>query len=130
MKLLALLLLALLIAGIAATFETQAHHPGSHAVRVDDQRVRLTAVVTVADTCTDIAGLTPVAHAGATSPGGARPVTVRLSRDAGGACAPALTVRKLTGEIPAAAPAALLHLYVVAADGKLLSTERVRIERS
>jgi hypothetical protein len=105
-----------------------AHHPGSHAFRQGDGRVKLESVVTVPDGCTFIGAVTTGTPSGQTAPPDAYPITVKLRRsDAGSACTMALKVLKDDSMLSVPAGQARLHLFVVAADGKLASTERVPI---
>jgi hypothetical protein len=105
-----------------------AHHPGSHAFRQSDGRVKLESVVTVPDGCTFIGAVTPGAPSGQAAPPDAFPVTVKLRRsDAGSACTLALKVMRDESMLSVPANQSRLHLFVVAADGKLASTERVPI---
>lgn len=119
-------LLAALLALVLATAETLAHHPGSHAERLRDGRVRLEAAAVVPDACTTIEAIERGAPPTAQPPPGAEPVTVRLGRPEGASCAAVITAarRETTLAIPAGAK--VLHLFIVGPDG-LRATERVPI---
>jgi hypothetical protein len=116
-----------MVAGIAGALDALAHHPGSHAYREADGRVRVEVASPVGDACTTVAKVETGAPAGVTAPSNAVPVTVRLQRPAGAACA--TVVRTATGEavLPIGREARTLHLYVVGADGRVAATERVPI---
>jgi hypothetical protein len=108
----------------AATGAALAHHPGSHAVREKDGRVRLDVAATAPETCAAVAGIRNVTPPRVASPPGGAPVTVQLSRKPG-ACSPAPTLVRHEGFLDIAEGVRLLHLYVVGADGAVLATERV-----
>lgn len=114
---------------VAATaISAFAHHPGSHAWRQSDGRVKLESVVTVPDGCTFIGTVTPGAPAGQAMPPEAFPVTVRLRRsDAAAMCTMALKVLKDESVLTVPAAQKRLHLYVVGASGQITTTERVPI---
>ena len=103
-----------------------AHHPGSHAAKQRDGRVRLEVVATVTDTCTSIAqvriGLPPGVAA---APSGT-PVTARLRRQEG-PCEEAPTAIRGIEALELDASVGQLHLYVIAPDGSLASTERIPV---
>jgi hypothetical protein len=125
---LAALLLALgsLILGIAAAVDAMAHHPGSHAVR-DGGLVRLEAVVVAPDGCTRIAAVAIGSPPGVAPPPRAEPVTVRLERPTDASCGQALASLRREVSLPVPAERASLHLFVVGADGRVASSERVPI---
>ena len=69
------------LAWLAATAGTaEAHHPGSHAVREKDGRVRVEVAAAAADSCTAIASVRNVAPPRVTPPPATAPVTVQLQR--------------------------------------------------
>ncbi len=121
-----LLAVGSLVLGIAAAVEALAHHPGSHAHRVAGA-VRLEAVVTVPDGCTTIGSVALGAPAGVSAPPSSEPVTVRLERPAGAACAQALGSARRDVTLTVPEGRATLHLFVVGADGAVVSSERVPI---
>jgi hypothetical protein len=121
-----LLAVGSLTLGIAAAVEALAHHPGSHANRVAGG-VRLEAVVTVPDGCTAIGAVVAGTPPGVSAPPSAEPVTVRLERPAGAACTQVLTSVRREVTIPVATDRGSLHLFVVGADGRVTSSERVPI---
>ncbi|HVL72579.1 MAG TPA: hypothetical protein VM434_11950 [Beijerinckiaceae bacterium] len=114
-------------AGIAGALEALAHHPGSHAYREADGRVRVEVASPVGDACTTVGRVEAGAPTGVAAPAGAVPVTVRLQRPPGAPCA--TVVRTATGEAVLAVgrEARTLHLYVIAPDGRVAATERVPI---
>lgn len=122
-----LVAVASLVLGILAAVDALAHHPGSHATREGRSAVRLDAVVTVPDACTRIASIALGTPAGLAAPPSAEPVTVRLERSAGAACAQALASLRQEATLPVPAERASLHFVVVGADGAPLSSERVPI---
>jgi hypothetical protein len=115
-----------LVLAIATAAETLAHHPGSHAAREGDGRVRLDVATAVPDACTTIAAVEKGAPPSVQPPRGAEPVTVRLERPAGLACATVVTAvrREAVLEIPP--DIATLHLFIVGPEG-VRATERVPI---
>jgi hypothetical protein len=114
-------LAALLAAGAA-----QAHHPGSHAARQADGRVRIEAVAVTPDPCSTIAEIRPGPPPAVTAPAGSAAVTVRLKRE-GEACAAAVSAARSETVLDIPASARQILLYVVAPDGSPASSERVPI---
>ena len=104
-----------------------AHHPGSHAARDADGRVRLEVVVTAADACTTIAALSAGAPPGVAPVPGSAPVTARLQRP-GGACATVVTAVGAQGRLELGQDARQILLYVVGPDGAVASTERIPVQ--
>jgi hypothetical protein len=118
-------LLALVLAILAAA-ETLAHHPGSHAERLPDGRVRLDAAAVAADACTTIEAIERGAPSSAKPPPGAEPVTVRLRRPDGTACATVVTAARRETVFAIPPEVKVLHLFIVGPDG-VRATERVPI---
>ena len=118
-------LVALLLAILAAA-ETFAHHPGSHAERLRDGRVRLEAATVAPDSCAAIEAIERGAPPFVKPLPGAEPVTVRFKRPDGAVCATVVTAarREAVLEVPPEAKA--LHLFFVGLDG-VRATERVPI---
>ena len=104
-----------------------AHHPGSHASRQPDGRVRVDIVATASDSCTSIASVAPGAPAGIRPPQGSEPVTVRLVRPAGAACATMVTAARADATISVPPRASHLHVYILGPDGQVQGTERVPV---
>jgi hypothetical protein len=80
-----------LVLAIATAAETLAHHPGSHAARQGDGRVRLDVSTVVPDTCMAVASVERGTPASVQAPRGAEPVTARLERPAELICATVVT---------------------------------------
>lgn len=122
------LVIALGSLGLAILTGVQAlaHHPGSHAQRLSDRRVRVEVTATVPDTCTRIASVQAGRPEGVEPVAGTLPVTVRLSRPADAICATQVVAVKDTAVL--AMPSGnMLMLYVVGQDGAVAGTERVPI---
>lgn len=116
----------LLVFAIALLESARADHPGSHATRNGDRRVRVEVVATGADDCTVIEEIVPGAPRGLSPPPGSVPVTARLGRRNAG-CTPGATVVRSERRFDLAAGARHIHLFVLAPDGSLAATERVPI---
>ena len=100
----------------------QAHHPGSHASRLEDGRVRVEVVATVAESCTEIVEIRSGAPPGVAAAPGSTPVTARLGRE--GPCAPAVRTVHAQHVLEASRDVRQIHLHVLAPDGSLAATER------
>ena len=122
-----LIALLALIAGIAASVEAGAHHPGSHASLLPNGDVRLEVVVMVSDGCTRIAEVAGGASTPPVSRSGVKPVVVTLSRPDGVVCTQSVGTAHHQTVLKMAEPAKLLHLYVFAPNGSLRQTERLPI---
>ena len=124
-------LASLLVATVTTLTAVQAlaHHPGSHAVRETEGRVRLAFATAAADTCTTVQSVTIGAPASVRPVGGSTPVTVRLQRPPGALCATMVSAlhEEVALEVPASAN--LLLVYIVAPDGRVTASERVPIGR-
>lgn len=111
---------------ILAGVQALAHHPGSHAERLPDGRVRVDVTATVPDTCTRIASVQAGLPEGVRAVAGTLPVTIRLARPADAVCA--TQVRALREQAVLAMPSGnMLMLYVVGQDGAVAGSERVPI---
>ena len=104
-----------------------AHHPGSHAARLPDGRVKVEAVAMASDACTSIASLERGAPAGVRPPPGSEPVIARLARPAAAMCATAITATRHEAVLLIPAGATQIHLYIVAPDGRVQASERVPV---
>jgi hypothetical protein len=102
-----------------------AHHPGSHAARQPDGRVRVEVATLVADSCTSLGPVTAGAPPAVRPAAGAMPVTAQLRRPPGAACTGAVT--RLTGEatVEAGRDVRQIMLYILAPDGTVVSSERL-----
>ncbi len=107
--------------------QATAHHPGSHAYREADGRVRLEVTAVASDACTRVGSISRGAPASVRTPEGAEAITVTLTRPAQAMCA--MLVRTLTevAVLPLPGGARIVHLYVMAPDGRLQTSERVPI---
>ena len=104
----------------------QAHHPGSHATRQKDGRVRVQVVTATVDSCTDIAEVVAGPPPGLSPVPGSSPVTVRLRRR-GGACESVATAVRAEQVLQIAEDVRQIHVFVSAPDGRVVATERVPI---
>lgn len=126
----ALLLVAgSLVVGIVLAIEAAAHHPGSHAFRLQTGQVKLEAVAMATNGCTAIEKIEVGAPKGLRPPSGSQPVTLTLSVPAPGQICTQV-VRSLTQEmmLKPQGEAKIIHLYIVKQDGQLVSSERVPIK--
>lgn len=116
----------ILLAALLLATPAFAHHPGSHASRQPDGRVRIDVAVT-AGGCTFIDEIATGAPGGLMAPPGTIPVTVKL-KTAQGTCA-ALDIAVLREEAVLSLPQGASHvsLYVLNPAGGIKSTERVPI---
>jgi hypothetical protein len=115
---------AILVAAWAGA--AAAHHPGSHANRQADGRVKLDAVAMASDTCTRIAGIRMGTPPAVTPPPGSAPATVQLRRE-GEVCGAAVTAVRAEAVLDVPAGAKTILLYIQAPDGSLAASERVPI---
>jgi hypothetical protein len=102
------------------------HHPGSHAFRQPDGRVKIDAVAMAADTCSRISAIRSGTPPGVAPPPGSTPVTVVLQRE-GAVCAAAVTAVRAEELLDVPRGADQIFLYFQSPDGTLASTERVPI---
>jgi hypothetical protein len=115
-----------LVAAILFQTAAGAHHPGSHATDQGGGRVRIEAVATVTDTCTQIAEIRTGLPPGISAVPGGTPVTVRLRRPEG-PCQTAVTAIRAAQTLDVKGAAGQIHLYVLAPDGSLASSERIPV---
>ena len=104
-----------------------AHHPGSHANRLPDGRVRLEVATLATDACTRVGTVASGAPASVKAPPGAAPVTARLVREGSGACATVVTAAKSEVVLDLGRGASHVFLYILTPDGTVASTERVPV---
>ena len=118
--------IVLLLAALLPALPAVGHHPGSHATRQADGRVKV-EVATIGDGCTSMGPIAAGLPAGISAPPGASPVTARLNRPAEAICI--MIGKPVTGEAVLRLPAsaAAIHLFIVGPDGTVRSTERVPI---
>lgn len=124
-----LLALAALAVGIViAVGAASAHHPGSQAVRLPGDKLRLEVMTTVADGCTAIDGVVPGAPDGSKGLAAAPAMTIVLRRPPGAQVCPQ-GARTLSRTVVVAAPsqATAVRLYVLNAQGRLHASEKLRI---
>lgn len=105
----------------------QAHHPGSHATRQSDGRVKVDVVAVTSDSCTKVSGIRSGTPTGVTSPPDSAAITVLLQQE-GRACAATVTAVKEEMILDVPRGATQIHLYFQAPDGSLASSERVPIQ--
>jgi hypothetical protein len=120
-------LVSLLLAVGLMIAEAVAHHPGSHASRRSDGQIRLDVAANLTDSCTTIASVSRGAPPNAQPPSGADPVLVRLQRPAEAVCAQVVRTARAETVLDTPRGIAALHLFHLAADGRVAATERVPI---
>ncbi len=118
-----LLAAAVLMAGGPAL----AHHPGSHAYRQPDGRVRVEVAAQATDACTRVAGVLPGTPAGLAPVPGSAPVVARLERQDAGPCATVVTAVEAEAVLDLGPGVRQILLYVTAPDGTVAATERLPI---
>ena len=119
--------LALVVLALALPASVHAHHPGSHASRQNDGRVRVQVVTTTSDSCTEIADVLVGPPPGLSAVPGSSPVTARLKRRSGTCDSVVMAIRaEQVLQVPQ--DVRQIHLFVSAPDGRVLGTERVPIE--
>lgn len=105
-----------------------AHHPGSHATREADGRVRVEAVTVANDRCTALSPVTAGAPETVVPPAGTVPATVQRRVVSPGATCPPEPVRLAAeGVLEVPQGAGLIMLYVLGPDGQVQSTERIPV---
>jgi hypothetical protein len=104
-----------------------AHHPGSHAYREADGRVRLEVTVLASDACTEIGVIAKGAPSAGGRPPGAEPVTVRLTRPPEAMCATVVKQVSKAAMLDVSRRVERLHLYVLDPKGRVQTSERVLI---
>lgn len=118
---------SLLVALGVMVAEAVAHHPGSHASRGADGRVTLDVAANVTDGCTTVAAVRRGAPPETRPPAGVDPVVVLLQRPAAAMCTQIVRTVRAAAVLDTPSDLAALHLYHLAADGRLTATERVPI---
>lgn len=104
-----------------------AHHPGSHAARLPDGRVKIEAYAMATDSCTRVGAIRPGTPAGVTPPPNLTPMTVRLERR-GEACATVVTPVRVEAVLDVARSVKQIILYIESPDGSLAASERVPVQ--
>jgi hypothetical protein len=115
------LVLPLAVLGASAA---SAHHPGSHAARQPDGRIRLEIAVPTSDLCTGIGDVALGPPPGIAPAPGAAPVTVHLKRP-DGPCVGAASVARGEQMLDLPRQESQVLVYVIGEDGTIVSTERV-----
>lgn len=121
--------MASLLLATGMTVQALAHHPGSHAVRQGDGRVRLQTAASASDACTTIQSVTLGAPPAVKAVPGITSVTVRLQRPAGAVCATTVTALHEETMLDVPDSATALLVYVVGPDGSVVASEKVPINR-
>jgi hypothetical protein len=119
-------ILAVVSFSAASLTSAHAHHPGSHATRQSNGKVKVEAVTMATDTCTRIRSIRLGMPAGVSPPPGITPATIRLERG-GEACATAVMPVGAEAELDMAPSAKQIILYIESPDGALLGSERVPV---
>ena len=104
-----------------------AHHPGSHASRLSDGRVRVEVAAVATDGCTRIERVRVAAPPSVSAVPGAAAVTAELVRAGAGPCTMAVVAVRSETVLDLAPGIRQIMLYILAPDGTLASTERVPI---
>ena len=99
--------------------------PAAPPVGAKGGDAKVDPVVTVPDGCPTIARVRETPPQGIAVPRGSHPLTILLTRPEGVACTQAIGTLKR--EIRVSTDHAVVHVYVVAPDGTLASTERVPV---
>lgn len=118
--------LGLALAGMVAG-AALAHHPGSHANRQPDGRVRVEVATLASDACTTLGPVKAGAPASVAPAPGAVPVTAQLLRSAGAVCATVVTRVASEAVFDGAPNERQIMLYIVGPDGAVASSERIPI---
>jgi hypothetical protein len=111
---------------LTATGGAAAHHPGSHAARLNDRQVKLDVAATVGETCLAMGTVRTGTPRAVLPPPGATPVTAEVVRT-GAACSPGAASIRAEQVIEVGQDVRQIHLYVVGPDGVLLGTERIPV---
>jgi hypothetical protein len=104
-----------------------AHHPGSHAYRQPDGRVRVEVAAQATDACTRVATILPGTPAGVAPVPGSAAVVARLERRTAEPCATVVTAVKAEAVLDLGPGVRQILLYVTAPDGTVAATERLPI---
>lgn len=114
-------------AALCCAAPAAAHHPGSHAYRQPDGRVRVEAVAQATDACTRLGAVRAVAPDGLAPVPGSAAATARLERRGDGPCATVVTAVRAEAVLDLDRDARQVLLYVLAPDGRVAATERLPI---
>ena len=107
----------------------EAHHPGSHASREKNGQVRIDIAAATTDSCLAVGTVRNVAPPRVSAAPASAPVTVQLQRSTGSApCRTTPTVVRAERRLEIAAGVQQLHLFILAPEGTILSTERVPLQ--
>ena len=120
-------LVSLALAVGLMALEAVAHHPGSHAARLAERRVRLDVAVNVADGCTTIGAIRRGVPAGVQAPASADPVSVQLQRPPEAMCTQAIRTLRAEAVFNTLETIGAFHVFTIAPDGRVTATERVPI---
>jgi hypothetical protein len=124
-----LALLAILSASIVVAVEAAAHHPGSHARRLNPAAVWIDVAYLATDGCTKIGQVKTGLPPGISRPRDGVAVIVQLRREnAGQPCIQAVSAQRAGREIFIPRGEILIHLYVLDVNGAVVNSERVRID--
>jgi hypothetical protein len=121
--------LAAFVFALAGAGGALAHHPGSHATREPDGRVRVEAVATVGDSCLVFGAIRTGTPPAVLPPPGATPVTAYVERKAATGCISTATAIRGEGLLAIGTDVRQIHLYIVGPDGALIGTERVPLRK-
>ena len=119
--------LLLAAAILAAAAPAAAHHPGSHAYRQPDGRVRVEVVAQATDACIRVGAIRAGAPDGLAPVPGSAAATARLKRVGEGACATVMTAIRGEALLDLDRGARQVLLYVLSPDGKVAVTERLQM---
>jgi len=114
-------------AALAWAAPAAAHHPGSHAFRQPDGRVRVEVVAQATDACTRVGAIRAGGPDGIATVPGSAAVTTRLERPGQGPCAAVVTAARAEALLDLDRGARQVLLYVLAPDGRITATERLPI---
>jgi hypothetical protein len=117
----------LIAAVLAAAAPAAAHHPGSHAYRQPDGRVRVEVVAQATDACMRVGAIRAGAPDGLAPVPGSAAVTARLERQEAGACATLVTAARGEALLDLDRGARQVLLYVLGPDGRVSATERLQM---
>jgi hypothetical protein len=117
----------LVAAALAGASQVAAHHPGSHAYRQPDGRVRVEVVAQATDACIRVGEIRVGSPDGLAPVPGSAAVTARLERQGEGACATVVTAARGEALLALDRGARQVLLYVLGLDGKVSATERLQM---
>ena len=119
------ILLAAAVLASAAT--AAAHHPGSHAYRQPDGRVRVEVVAQATDACIRVGEIRVGSPDGLAPVPGSAAVTARLERRGEGACASVVTAARGEALLDLDRGARQVLLYILSPAGRVSATERLQM---